>query len=194
MTEIFIPTEYYELYHKPTTPYHDKCVRNELKRKNAIIVEELKIDNKKLCIYKMNDFETCYDRISRLENYIKNQDIRLSSLEARMNTVEKKNEEIYMNHILGQCISVYLLKMINRLEKDTNFENWYDIPDEKLKKYGFSKDELNNLKRPRNVQCHPYITKNDIIDMLKHFTFSENFEKIRKLVLFIYNPETKTFK
>jgi len=162
------------------------------------------------------DISTRFDRldneIQELNNQRQEHEIKIERLETYVDFLKGKNLEIYVNHILGQCISDNLVKRINILENE-NYNDWYDIPDNILNKHGFTRNKLLFLKKPRNLQCrwgkspcrgptrallsegrHPYITISDIEILLGHFRFTAINNDIEKLVLFIYDPQSKTFK
>jgi len=143
------------------------------------------------------DISTRFDRldneIQELNNQRQEHEIKIERLETYVDFLKGKNLEIYVNHILGQCISDNLVKRINILESE-NYNDWYDIPDNILNNHGFSKNKLRFLKKPRNLQYHPYITISDIEVLLGHFRFTAINNDIEKLVLFIYDPQSKTFK
>lgn len=190
MINNFKPTNYYECVKKSENPYDDGCKRSQLKRNNANIIFDDTDDNKNennMCVYSyMNneDYRPLYVQLNDLINKVKNQNDRIKDLEG-IDTI------IRANHILGQCISVYLVKRINYVE-NSNFVNWYDIPKEIYKKHNLDFHKIKEFKEYRNNQCHPYpLKKMDMIILMGSYRRNKDIDD---LIDFIYDNDNKDFK
>jgi len=185
MTDIFIPREYYECVRISKNQYQDNCIRSKLKENNAIIL----LEENNRCIYKMDDnYEPLYIRMNKFEVQTNRE---ITCLKDRVKILEKENTEMRLNHILGQCISVYFVKIVNRLEY-TNFEKWYNIPEEMYEKYNLNLHKIQELKQLRNNKCHPYPLKHE--DMLLLMGEYRRNEYVQNLIDFIYDDYNKKFK
>ncbi len=163
-------------------------------------IKENDNENNICLIHKMNeDISTRVDNLTNeiqtLKTYhqitVLDHQNKMETLESRIDVLEGKNQEVYMNHILGQCISNNLVDRINNLEFQ-NYNEWYNIPDNILHKYGFTKEKLNLLRKPRNLQCHPYVTIKNVQDVIGYYGYDN--QDVKDLVLFIYDPYSQTFR
>jgi len=179
----FKPTEYYGHVRTSKDGFHNFVIRNEMKSRNDDIVEELENDEKILCIYKMTG-ETLYESMNRLNKQV-------TELKKRVEDLEYTESNIDVKHILGECISNYLVKGINDNENE-NYENWEKIPEDVYRKYNINKGQLRKLKKERDLQCHP--KKIDIYKLSFHYLETDDANIITNIIKVFYDLKSNRFK
>jgi len=179
-------TDYFEYIQTTTTVYHDICFRNQIKRERGKILDEFDSKNKKICIYKME--ENIYDKVNRLDKEIKDLREDVTELKTIENSIDTK-------HILGECISNYLVAGINKREEE-NYDSWTKIPSSIYLKYNIDKNELWKLKQERDKECHP--RRIDINKLIVHYTNPSRDIKelilVRNIVNVFYDFERCRFR
>ncbi len=158
--------------------------------------------NKVYIIHKMGeDISSRFDKLDSDIQTLKHQQLEdkqeIKLLKTEVRNLQGKDQNIEINHILGQCISKYLFNkiiqdLINNGQNIHDYHNWRNIPNNVYLNYGIDKIKLIELKDARDNQCYP--EPPDINKLIVHYINQPDQFLVYNIVNVFYDTRTSSFK